>query len=123
MLLLIHLVGREIDGEVRIGRHEGNALVADFALDRRFLLEVGENLLKGVGVDAPARHILCTSIIAALDHEHCLASCCEFVGGNAACKACADDDRIEIRFLSHRVSFLSLTQPITMPQLPQAEHP
>ena len=82
--------------------HQRDALMGDLALEGGFLLEVGEDLLEGMAVDAAARHVLGAGVVAALDHEHALAGGRGNVGCHGAGAAGADHDDVEIGFGHHR---------------------
>ncbi len=96
LLERLHLLRAEVHGEVGVARHERDALVSDFALDGRFFLEIREDLLDGVGIQAPAGHVLGAGVVAALDQQHLLARLGDLIGGNRARKARTHHDRIEI---------------------------
>ena len=96
LALLAELGGGEVDGHLRARVHHGDALVGDFALNGRFGLEVGEDLLEGVGVDAAAGHVLGTGEVAALDDQDGLAGGCGHVSRHAARAARSHDDDVEI---------------------------
>ena len=96
LAVLQKVVGGEIDGEVRIGRHQRDALVGHFALEGNLVEVVGEHGAQAMSVDAAARHVLRTREVAALDHEDRFARLGELVGGDGASAAGADDDRVEV---------------------------
>ena len=96
LALLAELGGGEVDGHLRARVHHGDALVGDLALDGRLGLEVGEDLLEGVGVDAAAGHVLGAGEVAALDDQDGLAGGCGHVSRHAARAARSHDDDVEI---------------------------
>ena len=96
------LGAREVDGHRGLVVHQRDALMRDLALEGRFLLEVGEDLLERMGVDAPTRHVLGAGVVAALDHEDAFAGRRRHIRGDRAGAARAHHDDVEIRFGHHR---------------------
>lgn len=77
----------------------------DLALDRSLGLEVREDLLERVGIDAAAGHVLGAGEVAALHDQDGLTRGCGDIRRHAAGATGAHDDDVEISFFSHVASF------------------
>jgi len=86
----------ELNVHRRVRREERHVLARDEPLDRAVLLEVREELVERMSVDAPAEHRLLARRFAALDEEGLEAGLREPVCGGAPRRTRADDDRVEL---------------------------